>query len=224
MNKETLEHISSLMDGELTRETGLFLTRRLSADEELTGTWERYHLIRDCMRQPGASIPVVDLSQRVNDALADEVLTDEVTEQQTWSSNRWLKPVTGLAIAASVALMAIVAVGPGQLGQSPEGATAQDVQPFSSPNVLPVTPNTQAASFSPASQNRNARLNSYLVRHNQASGSITTQGFIGFVPLVSSPETDLAAAEDFSTDESNTAENTSDEVNEVVTDEGAGSN
>lgn len=224
MNKETLEHISSLMDGELSRETGLFLTRRLSADEELTGIWERYHLIRDCMRQPGASIPVVDLSQRVKDALADEVQTDEITEQQTWSSNRWLKPVSGLAIAASVALMAIVAVGPGQLDQSPQGATAQDVQPFTSPNVLPVTPNTQAASFSPASQSRNTRLNSYLVRHNQASGSITTQGFIGFVPLVSSPETDLAAAEDSSTDESISAEIPSEEVNQVVTDEDAGSN
>jgi sigma-E factor negative regulatory protein RseA len=191
MNKETLEHISSMMDGELSRDAGLFLTRRLSADKELTDTWERYHLIRDCMRHPGAISPDMDLSDRMKEAL-----TDEVTEQPSWSSNRWLKPVSGIAIAASVALMAIVAIGPEQSVQSPQGAVAQDVQPFSSPNVLPIIPNTQAASFSPASQNRNARLNSYLVRHNQASGSITTQGFLGFVPLVSSPEADLAAVEE----------------------------
>ena len=72
MNKETLEHISSLMDGELSRETGLFLTRRMSADRELCGTWERYHLIRDCMRQPGGNIPLVDLSQRMKHALSEE--------------------------------------------------------------------------------------------------------------------------------------------------------
>ena len=34
MNKESLEHLSSLMDGEMSRETGLFMTRRLSSDDE----------------------------------------------------------------------------------------------------------------------------------------------------------------------------------------------
>ena len=50
MSKKTLEHLSSLMDGETSQETGLFLTRRVCADRELSQTWERYHLIRDCMR------------------------------------------------------------------------------------------------------------------------------------------------------------------------------
>ena len=192
MNKETLEHISSLMDGELSRETGLFLTRRLTADQELTGTWERYHLIRDCIRQPGTGTPVVDLSQRMKDALSE----DAAGPKHSWSSNRWLKPLSGFAIAASVALMAIVAIGPGQSPQDTDLASTPAVQQFASPNVLPATPNTEAASFSLPSQRRDARLNSYLLRHNQASVSIISQGFLGFVPIVSSAETDESQGEE----------------------------
>ena len=75
MSKETLEHISSFMDGEFSRETGLFLTRRLSADEELTASWERYHLIRDCIRyqgrHQGGRISVRNFSQRIKVALSE---------------------------------------------------------------------------------------------------------------------------------------------------------
>jgi sigma-E factor negative regulatory protein RseA len=189
MNKETLEHISSLMDGELSRETGMFLTRRLSADKELAGTWQRYHLIRDCMRRPGNQMPMVDLSSRMQDALSGE--DAPVSGRQP---NRWLRPVGGLAIAASVALMAIVAVGPGQPLQDQQMVSEDAVQPFTSPNILPAVPRTQAASFTPPSQAREARLNSYLLRHNQSSGSFTSPGFLGFVPIVSQP--DAAANEE----------------------------
>lgn len=192
MNKETLEHISSLMDGELSRETGLFLTKRLSADKELTGAWERYHLIRDCIRQPGTRAPVVDLSLRMKNALADEVNEPA----QNWTVNRWLKPVSGIAIAASVALMAIVAIGPGPSPQTGDTASSPTVQPFSSPNVLPSSLITQAASYSPQAQGRDARLSAYLLRHNQASNSITTLGFVSFVPMVASATYEDSLLED----------------------------
>ena len=182
MNKETLEHISSLMDGELSRETGLFLTRRLCADEELGGTWERYHLIRDCIRQPGGGLPHVNLSLRMKAALSEEY----AEPPSSWSSNRWFKPVSGIAIAASVALMAIVAIGPEQQLPGQDTAASPAVQPFASPNILPTSPVTQAASFSPQSQAADARLNSYLLRHNQLIGSVSSQGFVGFVPIISS--------------------------------------
>lgn len=193
MNKETLEHISSLMDGELSRETGLFLTRRLSADKELVGIWQRYHLIRDCIRQPGIRMPMVDLSQRMRIALSNESAGQA---SQPLRSRSWFKPVSGFAIAATVALMAIVAIDPGQVQQGSDIASTPAAQPFSSPNVLPTSPNSQAASFSPQSQRRNARLNSYLVRHNQLVGSFSSQGFLSFVPIISNATPEELAAED----------------------------
>ena len=38
MTKETLEHLSSLMDGELSPEAGRFLARRMATDESLSLT------------------------------------------------------------------------------------------------------------------------------------------------------------------------------------------
>jgi len=186
MSKESLEHLSSLMDGELTRAAGLFLTRRLFSDEEMCGSWERYHLIRDCIRQPGSKQVVTGFSAKVSASLN----TEEVPAVSAWRNTRWLKPVSGLAIAASVALMAIVITAP-QPGQTPGEGSADTVKPgaqrFVSPNTLARSPVSQAASFAPAQQANSNRLNAYLLRHNQMARTAGRQGFVSFVPIVSTP-------------------------------------
>lgn len=194
MSKETLEHLSSLMDGELSRDAGLFLTRRLSSDEEMCDTWERYHLIRDCIRQPGSKQAVIGLSSRLNASLDAE----ELPKVSPWINNRWLKPVSGLAIAASVALMAIVVTAP-QTGELPGTDVAEATvanQPFVSPNTLALTPTlapaTQTVSFAPADQARTNRLNAYLLRHNQMARTAGRQGFVSFVPIVATSVASVA--------------------------------
>ncbi len=72
MSKETLEHLSSLMDGEISREAGSFLTRRLFSDDAMCEKWERYHLIRDCIRQPGGKQLVTGLSLKLSASLDAE--------------------------------------------------------------------------------------------------------------------------------------------------------
>jgi sigma-E factor negative regulatory protein RseA len=189
MTKESLEHLSSLMDGELSRDTSLFMARRLSSDAELGRAWKRYHLIRDCLRQPGGGSAVFDLSERMRAALDSE---PERTHQ-AGGGPRWLRPATGLAIAASVAVMAIVAVGPGP--QAPAGPEAgRSANTFTSPNVLPAVPVSQPASFA-ADREAERRLNSYLLRHNQLAGSAGRQGFVSFVPIISTAASDGDADE-----------------------------
>jgi len=183
MSKESLEHLSSLMDGEISRESGMFLTRRLSSDDALCETWERYHLIRDCIRQPGSKLVVSGLSEKLNVKLAAE----EAPTGSVWRTRQWIKPVSGLAIAASVALLAIVVTAPRQ-GTSPvtsDSVLAQPVnQPFVSPNNLPLAPVSQPVSYSSDNQSGNARLNAYLLRHNQMARTAGRQGFVSFVPIV----------------------------------------
>ena len=91
MSKESLEHLSSLMDGELSRETGLFMARRLSSDAELGKVWKRYHLIRDCVRQQGGSSLVMNLSECMKEALASE----STEQERGWAGKRWLNPCRG---------------------------------------------------------------------------------------------------------------------------------
>jgi sigma-E factor negative regulatory protein RseA len=191
MSKESLEHLSSLMDGELSREAGLFLTRRLFSDDDMCEKWERFHLIRDCIRQPGSKQMVTGFSTRLSASLDAE----EVPTVSAWRSNRWLKPVSGLAIAASVALMAIVVTAPqpGQVpGESDAALTSTAAQPFVSPNTLARSPVSQAASFAPAQQANSNRLNAYLLRHNQMARTAGRQGFVSFVPIVATPRNPVA--------------------------------
>jgi sigma-E factor negative regulatory protein RseA len=199
MSKESSEHLSSLMDGELSRETGLFLTRRLSSDEELCDTWERYHLIRDCIRQPGSSQLVTGMCAKLSASLEAE----QLPSVSSWTNKRWLKPVSGLAIAASVALVAIVATAPqsGELQGTADTASESTVQQFVSPNTLPISPASQAVSLAPGRQAKSNRLNPYLLRHNQMARTAGRQGFVSFVPIVATP---VASVEDKSLEESET--------------------
>jgi len=186
MSNESLEHLSSLMDGELSRETGLFMTRRLSSDEDLCETWERYHLIRDCIRQPGSKQVVTGLRVKINASLEAE----DAPVVSPWQKNRWLKPVSGLAIAASVAMMAIVVTAPQPdtlPGAAETAVSTAANQPFVSPNTLPLAPVSQPASYSSSQQTSSNRLNAYLLRHNQMARTAGRQGFVSFVPIVATP-------------------------------------
>jgi sigma-E factor negative regulatory protein RseA len=185
MNKESREHISSLMDGEISRETGRFVVRRLGNDQELCATWARYHLVRDCLRHQEGGLASEDLAARIRHRIEREALATPSRRNTT----AWLRPSVGLAIAASVALMAIVAVGPGQQAAPTAGgelAESSAVQPFTSPQSLTPAPVTQQASLLGGSAS-NSRMNAYLLRHYQATGTTGGKGFVSFVPIVIRP-------------------------------------
>jgi len=194
MSKESREDLSCFMDGEISMETSRFLVRRLGADGELRATWARYHLVRDCLRAQEGDLMAVNLCGRVQQALASEAHQPASAEfssspsTSSWKTSAWLKPVTGLAVAASVALMAIITVGPGQI--SPGTATGDlagtpQAESFVSPKgALTLGPVTQQVSVLGGVGDSNQRMNSYLLRHYQATDSAGGKGFVTFVPMV----------------------------------------
>jgi sigma-E factor negative regulatory protein RseA len=185
MNTESREHISSLMDGENSRETGRFLVRRLGADEELCATWARYHLVRDCLRHQEGGLASETLALRVRRAIENESLPTAARKRALG----WLKPAAGMAVAASVAMFAIVAVGPGTLSTQP-GLNAlsgsAEAPSFVSPQGLTPAPVSQAASLLGGSES-DSRMNAYLLRHYQAAGAAGGKGFVTYVPIVIRP-------------------------------------
>lgn len=183
MSEKTREHISSLMDGEVSAETGRFLLRRLGSDADLCATWARYHLVRDCLRHDDGALYDTELCQRVNRALQDE----PVVRGGFGSARRWLRPVAGGAIAAAVALMAVIAVDPGQRGAPEAPASLARTEPaasFISPDGLNGLPVSRAASIGAPPPAANTRINHYLLRHYQATGGNTGRGFVTFVPVM----------------------------------------
>lgn len=202
MNTESKEHLSELMDGEIGGETGRFVLRRLEASDELRGAWARYHLIRDCMRYQDRGFADDELCQRVRQAIEE---ADVQPVQALSNGNRWLRPVTGLAVAAGVALMAVVAVAPNLSttdGMAPQQTAAASAQPFTSPNILSSGPESRQVSLNgqqqPAVTNK---MDSYLLRHYQVAGSSAGKGFVSFVPIVTAKPVTQAVSKGSATDQ-----------------------
>ena len=90
MSNETREHLSCLMDGELSSDAGRFVARRMGNDEALCDTWQRYHLIRDCLRRPGETVVLTQLSVDLDAADAPEAMGARTAGS---GLPGWLRPV-----------------------------------------------------------------------------------------------------------------------------------
>ena len=112
----TDEQLSAFLDDELeTVESELFV-RRLGRDEALRATAMRYSVIRDAIRDDLAAGDPRDLVARVAAG------TDGAAAPSGPSSvprRRWLRPVAGAAVAATVAVVAVLSL------QQPTGVSLE---------------------------------------------------------------------------------------------------
>ena len=108
-------------------------------------------------------------------------------------TNRWFKPFVGAAMAATVAVIAVLAVSTGPLSVPDPDAAVPDistvaeaarVESFTSPNITGATQVSQPVNLSGRSAPANGRVNSYLLRHYQVAGDAGGRGFVSFVPIV----------------------------------------
>jgi sigma-E factor negative regulatory protein RseA len=200
MTEKINEQVSAFVDGELLPEESALLYRRMSGDDELRSTWQRYHLIRDAMRE---DMPIFVNNDSIIDKLDDATEQDsaEVLPAAASTKGRILKPVAGLAIAASVAMVAIVGVlnNTDQLSQEPvTQVAAVPSQPAFRPETYQAIPRSSWDSAKPAVV---SHLNNYLVDHSAYAG----QGIISYARIAGydEPVTDR----DLNNNESDKSEN-----------------
>jgi sigma-E factor negative regulatory protein RseA len=104
------ENMSALMDGELEGRTAVETVDVLLESDELRVHWARYHVVRDVLRHKVYPDTGEALRERMHACLADEPLH---FPRRRLLPGRWreiLKPVAGMALAASVAVVAVLAV------------------------------------------------------------------------------------------------------------------
>jgi len=173
------ENLSCLMDGELDADNQRFLLRRLANDRTLASTWRRFHLVRACLHKELSHSECI--AERVSVAIKAEAVP-EPSGHSTGTMSRWVRPIAGGAIAASAALFAIVAINSSLLERT--GSEA-DLQPgfVAQPTVLdqPFARQPIPVSYADMSASQRQRLNSYVLRHNQAAGG---SGFVPYIPMV----------------------------------------
>lgn len=188
MSDTLKERISALLDGELAPGSVSETIDVVLKDEELVIHWSRYHLVRDVLRHKVYPDAGAQLRDRMRICMADEPLHFPGSRALARRWRNTLKPIAGLALAASVAVVAILAVrGIGQLPDQPDTARAPSVQvpttqvaARSTAAVVPVSAVDSGAlrpsglrrlqwnSSEPGVANR---LNGYLVNHAEYLGS-----------------------------------------------------
>ncbi len=107
MSEDIKEQLSALMDGELSRDERAFLLRRLDHDAELRALWSRMHMARDVIAHRPAVTPL-NIADSVMAAIAED---SKVAEIKPTRAKAW-RPWLGAAIAASVAMVAVLSIGP----------------------------------------------------------------------------------------------------------------
>lgn len=189
MNVKSNEQLSALMDGEL--ETGhAELLRNLGRDESLRGKWLRYSLISDCITGNLPRYWDPSLSGRISQAVRSEATV--LAPEGSWSRTV-LRPLAGLAIAASVAALAIFAIQHQRAGDgldpSAEVAAAQPAQLLPPANRSLTfaagkteTSPTQLSTARPGDSS--GRLNRYLVNYNEYRSNAAMQGMFPYVRIV----------------------------------------
>jgi sigma-E factor negative regulatory protein RseA len=170
MSDASRERLSALMDGELGTAEATIVLDEILRDASMRRTWERYHLVRDTLHADLAPTVHGDLAELVRSRIEGEpgLYRFELFRRDS------LRPLAGLALAASVAVVAVLGVrGYMQRTDPAAGMVAQSQVPAERPQVA-----TQAAAerFDP-------RLSAYLVNHSGHAG-VNVHGVLPYARLV----------------------------------------
>ena len=181
MSDEIREQLSALSDDELNDVEQPLLLGRLQRDPELRACLGRYQLIGEVMRGTGATA-TLSVADRVQQAISDDAPSETGTSPAA-NQAVWWKPIAGLAVAASVALVAVLSV-----------TSVNDISTDAAPVVAAViTPNpaiTQVSDTGGEAQwdrldpSIDKRLSGYLVNHNEYAASYGVQGVMPYVRIV----------------------------------------
>lgn len=174
MTERLREQLSAMVDNQLSEAEQELMAVRLKGDRELVGYWYRYHVIGDTLRGQLPDHASLMFSDRVREALRDEPPVGAPSRRK---ASTWMKPLAGLAVAASVALVAVLGLRNAQVGDVPEMvAIAKDVE--QEVVVRPELVRGRGIRWNVAAPRVADQLNSYLVNHGEyaLSGGMPTIG------------------------------------------------
>src|SRR3974390_1797517 len=107
MSEQIREQVSAFLDGELPNSETELLLKRLTRDPELRESFGRFALIGEAVRGANSGTLSRSFASRVNQAIDGEPAIQ--TPAHGARVKHWWRPVAGVAVAAGVATVAIVA-------------------------------------------------------------------------------------------------------------------
>ena len=171
MKEKLHEQISALVDDELAEPEQVLLSKRLTEDALLRNRLSRYQLISDSLQNHLPRKINPDFNIGVQLALQDEPELQARSVRLT----RFFKPLAGLAVAASVAVVAVLSLQ----SVRQEIPSATSTLATAAVDVTPLLANT-----SPNMSGDALNLDIYLVNHNEFAVNRGMQGMLPYVHLV----------------------------------------
>ncbi len=143
MNKRK-EKISAFLDNDMHRDE--LMSFSLSAESDDVKTAQHYQMIGDALRSKLSDSSFIDVSHAVRETLANENIGDKVTvakaeslsgpsedKRERFNVSAWLRPVAGMAVAASVAVVMVVTLSGQENGTLAPVAVNVESQPEAQP-------------------------------------------------------------------------------------------
>ncbi|UCB54947.1 MAG: hypothetical protein JSW45_13605 [Thiotrichales bacterium] len=160
-------------------------------DKRSYSTAARYQMIGEALRGRVADASMIDVSASVREAIQNQPELDRVVRparapqresKPLFDFGAWLRPVGGLAVAATVAMVMVVTLTDQQTETGGANVASnvgqQPVQALPVSNSLPVYNNPGIAM--PA-----VNLNTYMTRHSEFAAQDTLQGLMPYARSVS---------------------------------------
>jgi sigma-E factor negative regulatory protein RseA len=189
MSEQIREQVSAFLDGELPNSETELLLKRLTRDGELRESFGRYALIGEAIRGTSGDLLTKGFAGRVNVAIDGETVPAAGHGSRS-GAPRWWRPFAGVAVAAGVAAIAIVALQqrtvaplrpdialtarntlPAQSALPVQRVAAQvPREPIS--YTVPATPSGAPAAMAPA------RLTNYVLAHSRYSSGLDQRGVL----------------------------------------------
>jgi sigma-E factor negative regulatory protein RseA len=184
MSDEIREQLSALLDDELNDVERPLLLGRLERDAELRACLGRYQLIGEAMRGSGQT-STLGVADRVQQALSDDVPLHKLPAAGETNRRVWWKPLAGLSVAASVALVAVLTVtSVRETGKEPVPAVATTQPTDKSDTAVTRVSNAGNEQWDRLDPEIDKRLSGYLVNHNEYAASRGVQGVMPYVRIV----------------------------------------
>lgn len=170
MRQDTLEQLSSFMDGELSDRDHRTLVEACVNDDGLREKWDRYHLIGTTLRVGLPKTLPRGLPDRVALALDDEPAILVVRRPRVR-----VGPALGLAMAASVAGFTFYKLGDWSPDAPAPRLASEGASPTADPGGHPLTEDSPYAAVLWGGERHDTpeRLTAYLLMHNEYDGRLS---------------------------------------------------
>lgn len=196
-NSKRQQRISAILDNDLDQQEISGFMQDLKRDPETDAeNIQRYQLIGDALRDDLNIVSFMNISAAVHRAVEQEPeyqtsAAKIESKKPFFEFSAWTKPLAGMAIAASVAMVTVVSfrtVEINSMDDSSQILAAASVKTKRS-TIVPVNPAVAsqvrlASTAESKTQLQTEQLNDYMMRHSNSAGQFTMQGMVPYVRAV----------------------------------------